>query len=57
MPSVSSADAPSVGDLIEYLWPLENQYYAVHVTEVNTDGAHVVVYNDADIESLKIVMV
>lgn len=47
-------DLPAVEDWVETFWPIDNGFYKGSVSELTTDGKHVIVYDDEDIESLLI---
>lgn len=52
--AASPKSPPDIGDRIKLFWPLEGEYFSGVVIEVTKDRSHVVIYDVADIENLKI---
>lgn len=48
----SNTITPVVGDHVEVFWPTDNAYYPGVITELTSDGKHVVLYDEADVETL-----
>lgn len=53
-PTDSQPHPSAKRDRVELYCPLEGQYYSSEVTEVHDDGACVIEYDDADVETLNI---
>lgn len=45
---------PAVGERLEVFWPADNAYYPGVVTDINADDKHVILYDDAEVETLTI---
>lgn len=49
-----SNNSPDIGDHIEVFWPADNAYYPGIVAEIQDDGRHVILYDDADVEIINL---
>lgn len=43
---------PSVGDFVEVLWPLDNQFYSGHVSRIYDYNEYTIRYDDGDAEQI-----
>lgn len=50
----SSSLLPSVGERIEYFWPIDDAYYPGVIFDITDDGHPVFHYEDGDSETLQL---